>query len=138
MAAWGRNAGVMGDHYRTMGHNLDFEECLSAFGTDGFAERVIERLRELETELPLHQICQMGGDPDWEDWTEYDFGEPTEQGNKIILEGDVWFNESIPTGCRDHNFREPRHGTVLLEIDKDTGRADFTVERAERYNAENY
>jgi hypothetical protein len=118
------------------GRDLDFEECLSKWGTADFKEAVEERLAELDADY-LQPLCESGGGPDWEESPEFDLGEPTEQGKQITLSGDVWFKESIPTGCRDINFTEDRHGTILVEINKETGLADVTVERAER-NLEYY
>jgi hypothetical protein len=123
---------------REPGHDLDFEDCLDKWPTEEFKEVVLERLAELESELPLDHLCESGGGPDWEDSAEFDLGDPEERGNIISFSGDVWFKESISTGCRDINFTEDRHGRIFVEIQKDSGRADVTVERSERRNLENY
>jgi hypothetical protein len=128
----------MEDWRSPRGRNLDFEKCLSKFGTDKFKEAVETRLNELQPELPLDTLCEAGGDADWEESPEYDLGDPVEHGNQIIFHGDVWFDESIATGCRDHNFPEERHGQIFVEINKESGRADVTFERAERRNLEYY
>jgi hypothetical protein len=128
----------MDDCRSPRGRNLDFEECLSKFGTDKFNEAVEIRLNVLQSELPLDTLCESGGDADLEESPEYHLGDPVEHGNQIVFHGDVWFDESIPAGCRDLNSREERHGQIFVEIDKYSGRADVTFERTERRNLEYY
>ena len=97
-------------------------------------------LGDNESDLPLQELCESGGVPDWEDIAEFNLGAPEERGDLIILTGDVWFNESIPSGCRDMNWHETRRGRIFVEIDKKSGRANVSVERVEREerNLENY
>ncbi len=128
------------DYSRFIGRDLDFSESLSKWGTEDFKEAVEIDLGENESDLPLEDLCESGGVPDWEDSAEFDLGDPEERANRIILTGDVWFNESIPSGCRDINWNEARRGRIFVEIDKKSGRADVSVERVERAerNLENY
>lgn len=123
-----------------IGRDLDFSASVSKWGTDEFKEAVEIDLGDNESDLPLQELCESGGVPNWEDPAEFDLGEPEERGDLIILTGDVWFNESIPSGCRDMNWHETRRGRIFVEIDKTSGRANVSVERVEREerNLENY
>jgi hypothetical protein len=123
------------------GRGLDFDKCLNVKnqrGDKAFTEAVEIRLQELLPELPLDDLCESGGIPNcWDDEPEFDLADATEHGDKLAFCGDVWLTESTATSCANINFPDERHGSIIVEINKYSGRGDVSVERAER-NLEYY
>jgi hypothetical protein len=89
--------------------------------------------------LPLDQFCEAGGAPDAEGVADFTVDDCSEGEGEITVKSTVYFQELIPTACRDANFKVERKGTLILKIDRTTGSAEAEADpESECRNPENY
>lgn len=116
---------------------MDFSYSLARWGTEEFKEAVHTQLMNNEGDLPLDEFCQSGGAPDPEGLADFAVGSVEERETEIVVMASAYFDESIPSACKDFNYKERRHGRLIIKIDKASGSADIESE-PERFNAEYY
>lgn len=100
--------------------------CLKHWGTDSFADSFFAELAEHELDLPLQELCISGGHPSSDDFSEFsDLKIIKVTPETVNGSFEVSFTEASPTGCRDIDWNDPRHGTIVFELDLSTGRVEF-------------
>lgn len=96
---------------------MDFSEALKEPNAKLRDEAIREQIQDASWDDLLEEHLEFGGYAD--DFDVYDI-DIREEGNEIIANVKLSFNESVTSGCKDQNYNRPYLAYFQIVVDKRT------------------